>query len=449
MNIKNKIALNLSLLFSLFLGFILIFIYLFFAKFRKDEFVAILKDRISTVANYFDEDGDNIRDFSKIYNTPTYSIQQEEILVFNEQFDLVYSSIKDKTVDWDREDLVTMKNEHKVYHSEKNSEVYGEKIKNHYFLIESTDIMGKEKLSYLGTLVLVSFFLASALMWVLSFSFAKKMMAPLDVFQQKITRISANNLTERLPETEKKDEINLLAKVFNTMLGRIDKSYSSQKEFTASASHEIKTPLTRIAFQLENLTKLENQNPEFEKYTKGITHEVYHLSDTVNSLLLLSKLEEEHLKEDFSEVRLDEVIFDAFEKVKKNNADFELNFNINEENEFGNLTVKGIKPLLEIVFINLFKNACLYSFKPEVEVEILESETELTTKVKSRGVLISEEDSKRIFNAFKRGTNSQQIAGSGLGLRICKRILDFHEATISYKQELPETNVFELNFRVK
>nr|WP_262908475.1 HAMP domain-containing sensor histidine kinase [Chryseobacterium sp. R2A-55] len=274
-------------------------------------------------------------------------------------------------------------------------------------------------------------------------------MAPLDVFQQKITRISANNLTERLPETEKKDEINLLAKVFNTMLGRIDKSYSSQKEFTASASHEIKTPLTRIAFQLENLTKLENQNPEFEKYTKGITHEVYHLSDTVNSLLLLSKLEEEHLKEDFSEVRLDEVIFDAFEKVKKNNADFELNFNINEENEFGNLTVKGIKPLLEIVFINLFKNACLYSFKPEVEVEILESETELTTKVKSRGVLISEEDSKRIFNAFKRGTNSQQIAGSGLGLRICKRILDFHEATISYKQELPETNVFELNFRVK
>ena len=120
-------------------------------------------------------------------------------------------------------------------------------------MIASEDFMGKEKLKYLGSLMLISFIVASSLVWILSFLFAKRMMAPLDIFQEKITRISANNLTERLPETDKKDEINLLAKVFNTMLGRIDQSYSSQKEFNASASHEIKTPLTRMAFQAASI----------------------------------------------------------------------------------------------------------------------------------------------------------------------------------------------------
>ncbi|UOE41594.1 HAMP domain-containing histidine kinase [Chryseobacterium suipulveris] len=446
MNIKNKIALNLSLLFSVFLGLLLIIIYLFFAEFRKDEFVDILKDRISTVANYFDEDGDKGVDVSKIYNTPTYSIQQEEILVFNEKFDLIYSSLKDQTVNWDRADLEAMKIDGVVYHSDKNSEVYGEKIKKNYFLIESADILGKEKLSYLGTLMFVSFLVASALVWVLSFLFARKMMAPLDIFQEKITRISASNLTDRLPETDKKDEINLLAKVFNTMLGRIDKSYSSQKEFTASASHEIKTPLTRMAFQLENLSELVKENPETKKYIRGISDEVYQLSDTVNSLLLLSKLEEEHLNEEFADVRMDEVVFDAFENVRKNFPDFELNFNISEENDSGDLTVKGIKPLLDIVFINLFKNACLYSHKHEVEVEIGENETMLTAKIKSHGDLISEEDSQRIFNAFKRGETSSQKSGSGLGLRICKRILDFHHAKISYQAEAPNSNIFIIEF---
>ena len=446
MNIKNKIALNLSLLFSVFLGTILIIIYLFFAEFRKSEFVNVLKDRISTISNYFNEDEAIVDESKMINDTPTYSIHQEEIEVFNEKFEPVFSNITGKKNIWNEGDLLALKNTGSVYRRDTKAEIYGEKIGGRYFLIASEDFMGKEKLKYLGSLMLISFIVASSLVWILSFLFAKRMMAPLDIFQEKITRISANNLTERLPETDKKDEINLLAKVFNTMLGRIDQSYSSQKEFNASASHEIKTPLTRMAFQLENLAKLENENPQTKKYIQGISDEVYQVSDTVNSLLLLSKLEEEHLRGDRSSVRIDEVMFDAFEDVKRNFENFEINFDIHEENDSGNLTVKGIKPLLEIVFINLFKNACLYSFKKEVNVDISEDDLNLTVVVKSKGDLISEDDSQKIFDAFKRGANSQQRSGSGLGLRICKRILDFHHAEISYRSEGSELNVFVVKF---
>ena len=72
MNIKNKIALNLSLLFSVFLGTILIIIYLFFAEFRKSEFVHVLKDRISTISNYFHEDEAIVDESKMINDTTTY-----------------------------------------------------------------------------------------------------------------------------------------------------------------------------------------------------------------------------------------------------------------------------------------------------------------------------------------------------------------------------------------
>lgn len=450
MNLKNKIALNLSLLFSAFLGIILIVIYLFFAEFRKDEFVAILKDRIATVSNYFrDVPGDEgLQEPVQISGTPTYSIQEEEILVFNKKFQLIFSSIKNKEVDWSSTDLTTLKSVGSIYRSENKTEIYGERINGRYFLIESEDVLGKEKLEYLRFLMLITFFTASGLVWILSFLFAKKMIAPLDVFQRKITRISGSNLTERLPETDRKDEINLLAIVFNTMLRRIDKAFSLQKEFTASASHEIKTPLTRIAFQLENLAPLGQSDPTAKRYIQAISDEVYQLSDTVNSLLLLSKLEDDHLQDEYAAVRIDEVIFDAFENVKKNFKDFQLAFHINDDREANELTVRGVKPLLDIVFINLFKNACLYSFRPSVEVGIIETSHTITVRVTSVGETISSDDAQKIFEAFRRGENARSSTGSGLGLRICKRILDFHQAAFTYTAQAPDTNIFTVEFPI-
>ena len=81
-----------------------------------------------------------------------------------------------------------------------------------------------------------------------------------------------------------------------------------------------------------------------------------------------------------------------------------------------------------------------------MNVDISEDDLNLTVVVKSKGDLISEDDSQKIFDAFKRGANSQQRSGSGLGLRICKRILDFHHAEILYRSEGSELNVFVVKF---
>jgi signal transduction histidine kinase len=81
---------------------------------------------------------------------------------------------------------------------------------------------------------------------------------PLEDLNQEISEVTAHKLTTQIPVRNSNDEIDVLAKSFNTMIGRLDDVFQSQKDFTASASHEIRTPITRMAFQLENLIKFES-----------------------------------------------------------------------------------------------------------------------------------------------------------------------------------------------
>lgn len=442
MNLKNKIATSLSLLFSVLLGMILCSIYLLFAAFRRDEFRNILKDRIATTYIFFISRNQDYKDFSVIDDYHTYVLRQEQVLVFDKSLKLIYSNIKDREVDWDRYHLSDLKENGKIYRKEGETEIYGEKIHENYYVVQATDTMGGAKLEYLRNLIVVSFLMSSALVWLISFLFAKKMMMPLDDFQKRITNISINNLNEKLPETNKKDEINLLAKVFNTMMERINLSYSAQKEFAASASHEIKTPLTRMSFQLENLMNITHEN-EKKAYISGIQKEIFQLSDTVNSLLVLSNIEENR-QDYFEEIRMDEVVFDAYEIVKKNFPEFEMDFKIVGQGEEGDLIVKGVKSLLEITLINLFKNAVLYSFEPKASVELSENKRHIEISVVSKGERVSFKDREKKFEAFRRGDRSSNRMGSGLGLKITKRILDFHGGEIGYHFVSPNINVFVL-----
>jgi len=88
---------------------------------------------------------------------------------------------------------------------------------------------------------------------------------PLDVFKNKVQNISENNLSTRLENTGKRDEISELTAAFNTMIERIDKSFQYQKSFVGNASHELRTPLSKISAQLENLMQNPDLPQKFEK----------------------------------------------------------------------------------------------------------------------------------------------------------------------------------------
>ena len=202
-----------------------------------------------------------------------------------------------------------------------------------------------------------------------------------------------------------------------------------------------------MAFQLENLIKLEQHSPETLSALKQMLKDVYQLSDLTNSLLLLTKFDKENIQTIYEEVRIDEVIFESFERVQKSFPNLNMDFLISENtSDQGFLTIKGVQSLLNIVFINLFKNAAVYSDDSEAKVLITETESQLIVDVVSAGNTISMEEQPKLFEAFMRGNNSQNITGSGLGLRIAKRILEYHNANINYNSPSKNTNKFSVTF---
>ncbi len=452
MSLKRRIALTLSIAFSLLFGIVMAVIYMSFNDFRKDEFKERFRQRLEFTSHFIAKSKDFEEEAPIFFNENSDNILlNETILIFNAEKELIYSTIKDRNVTWDTS-LLKELDEKKIVYSEKTvPEIYAAlrniNGENYYILTSAYDTNGNSKLSYLKYLLITAYVMSTLLIGFLSYYVMGQFLKPLEDLNVEISEVTAHKLTTKIPVQESNDEINVLAQSFNTMITRLDDVFQSQKDFTASASHEIRTPITRMAFQLENLIKFEQHSPETLASLKQIQRDVYQLSDLTNSLLLLTKFDKENIQSIYEEVRIDEVIFESFEAVEKSYPKLKMSFLISEDtSEDALLTLKGVQSLLDIVFINLLKNAAIYSDDTEVDVIIKETNEHLMVDVISHGSTISEEEQEKLFDAFKRGKNSQNISGSGLGLRIVKRILEYHGAKITYTSPADLLNKFSVIF---
>lgn len=452
MSLKRKIALTISIAFSLLFGVVMAVIYLSFNDFRRDEFKERFRQRLEFTTHFISKSKDFEEEAPIFFNENADNVLlNETILIFNGQKELIYSTIKDRNVTWDSA-LLKELDEKKIIYTEKTvPEIYAAlrtiNGENYYILTSAFDTNGKSKLNYLKYLLIAAYVMSTLLIGFFSYYFMGQFLRPLEDLNKEISEVTAHKLTTQIPVQESNDEINVLAKSFNTMIARLDDVFQSQRDFTASASHEIRTPITRMAFQLENLIKLKQHSPETLLSLQQIQKDVYQLSDLTNSLLLLSKFDKENIQSIYEEVRIDEVIFESFEAVEKSYPTLKMAFLISEEtSENPLLTINGIQSLLDIVFINLFKNAAVYSDHKEIDVLITETNSKLVVDVISRGKTIPEHEQSKLFEAFMRGNNSQNTSGSGLGLRIVKRILEYHGAEIIYSSPEESINKFSVIF---
>lgn len=453
MSLKLRIAINIAIAFSVLFGLAAYIIYYSFSSFRIEEFRQRLEEKALTTAKLLVEVKEVDNQLLKLIDQNSINkLYNEKTLVFDDKYNLIYSSIDDAAITWDKNDLKKLKKEKNFFRSENEKDVlgiyYNFEHKEYFILTSAEDKYGYNKLNFLLFSLIVTFLTGSMLVWFTTYFFIERLLKPLDVFQKQITNISINKLDIQLYETKHNDEINLLTKAFNILLSRIESAFQSQKEFTSNASHEIRTPLTRIAFKVENLLQIPKHSIETIDYLTSINYDVHQLSDLVNSLLLLSKVNKDDAQQKFELLRIDEIIFFANEQVKKFNPKFDLNFEIIDNQAFElSMEVRGVKALLEIVFVNLLKNASLYSTNPQVAIVIEQiAPHQLKINVSNEGITISEKEQQKLFQPFMRGENSAQINGSGLGLRITKRILDYHSANIKYQVLSTIINQFEIVF---
>jgi two-component system sensor histidine kinase ArlS len=454
MNLKQRFSLTFSLLFSLILATLLFVLFTLFSNYRKIEIQDRLVEKAQTTVKLLTEVKAVDYTLLKLIDKETINnLYNEKTLIFNDSLGLIYSSIDDAIIHWDTSMLKRVQKEGYLYKTENEYDIVGKSIrhqdKNYIVLISAEDKFGNRNLVFLKYLVIVAFLAGLILVWLLSFYFSKQALLPLDIFKDKVQNISENNLSTRIENNGKKDEISELTAAFNTMIERIDKSFQYQKSFVGNASHELRTPLSKISAQLENLM----QNPDFpEKFGRTLSsmkEDTQQLSDIVTSLLILSKLENENQVKSFSNVRIDEIIFSSADFLRKYYSDFKIHFEItNETGSDDKLEIKGDESLLKIAISNLLKNAYLYSDNKEVDIKIIQGKDDLKLLITNLGDVPEDKDTDKLFTSFVRGSNAIPNRGFGLGLSIVKRIMQYHKAEIHYVIPGPRCNRMELTFKI-
>ncbi|WP_157760902.1 sensor histidine kinase [Chitinophaga caeni] len=467
MSIKYKIALYYSLSAVLLLVTFASFSYYFSAKMRTQEYTGRLTYRAESIAKVLG-DGAQIKSdvllLDKLDQTAFQDLFLEEIMVYDPvDFDLVYTNIQDKVVQVDIRQLELLKREkymHKqVLVTEENAEqahefelvgIYDTSNKIPLLvLVSAYDKFGHQNLTNLKRILLIELAVCVALLVAIGFFFAKQMVQPIIRLVRQVDKINVNNLQNAKVNIRGKNEIAQLAVNFNTMLHRLGESFNLQKSFVSNASHELRTPLAAIISQLQVAIGKDRTAEDYKQILQSVLEDAENLSELTNGLLQLaqSELGEQHFK--FQAVRIDELLLDVPNLVNVQDhkkRKIEISFERMPEQD-DEITCPGNESLLKILFLNLVDNACKFSPQHKALVSIDFDDSYITVKVQDDGIGIPPADLQNIFEPFYRGENTVNVRGHGLGLSICKKIVQLHRGQITVESKVGHGTTFHVKLR--
>ncbi len=267
----------------------------------------------------------------------------------------------------------------------------------------------------------------------------RKFLSPISALTQAAERITEHNLSERLAVLGNGDELDRLTHVFNAMTARLADSFLRIREFTLHASHELKTPLTVLHGELETALENPSYNPEQREALLDHLDEVQRLTRIVDGLTLLMKADSGLITLSREQVKLDELVQDAFADAQVLARPSVLHVELLACEE---LTVLGDRHRLRQLLLNLTDNAIKYNIAGgRVSLSLRRDAASAEILVANTGPGIPEADRHRVFERFYRGEigRRDEVEGSGLGLSIAKWIVVAHGGTIRLLSGLDQT----------
>lgn len=267
--------------------------------------------------------------------------------------------------------------------------------------------------------------IAASIALIVTRFFASGLTTPLREMSEVSERLRQGDYSQRVHSTSL-DEIGALAQTFNAMASELSQTEALRKELIANASHELKTPLTALQAQLENLVD-GIEEPTNKKLTTLLT-QTEHLSALVKQLLDLSRLESGMVALDLSEVSISDVLENAKNVVETNYPS--INYVLSDSKA----TCPGDHHKLVQVFTNLLGNAARHcNNNGIVKCELHEFEDVITISVHDNGPGIKESARPYIFERFFRADTARNSrdGGAGIGLAITKQIVLMHHGAIT------------------
>ena len=279
---------------------------------------------------------------------------------------------------------------------------------------------------------------------VITYFISGHALKPLRVFSDKIEKVQAQNLADSRIEENEVKELNQLSMSYNKMLGRLSDAFEAQRQFTANAAHELRTPLALMQVQLDTYNACAHPgNDEAAVETiKMMTEQNERLGKMVKTLLDMSELQT---------VARDEVIaLDALiEEVLTDLESLAARKNIRLVRECEPVTMTGSDILIYRLVYNLVENAVKYNIDGgQVTVTCREWDKHIHIMVSDTGKGIPEELRSRIFEPFFRvdKSRSRELGGIGLGLALVNEIVRVHEGSIEIKGNRAGGTDFEIEF---
>ena len=447
MKIKYKIGIYYTVSAAILLIAFASLAYYFSAQSRKAEYLERLEYRARSIANVIIE-GDKVRIdlLRKLDKTTFQDLYKETILVYNPNYDLLYSNLKDTAIRTHRSLLDYIKR-NGIYNYEKDSDevvgvYYTEGNISVIVIVSSLDKYGFQNLQNLRRILLIELVVAVVLLVIIAYFFSRNMVAPITKLVNQVNIINANNLQDTQVDIRGRDEIATLGSNFNTMLQRLSDSFDLQKSFVSNASHELRTPLASIISQLQVTLSKERNKDEYATVLSSVLEDAVNLSDLTNGLLQLAQSDLNEQRFSFYEVRMDEMLLEMGNLVKlKQRGKVDIQFEKLPETDT-EVTCQGNETLLKILFLNLVDNACKFSTDNTARVCIDFPAGYIEIKINDNGIGIAADELDKVFEPFYRGQNAHQTRGHGLGLSICKKIVQLHKGYITVSSTLNKGTVF-------
>ncbi|MFN3782931.1 MAG: ATP-binding protein [Spirosomataceae bacterium] len=451
MKIGTKIALQFTFTVATILTVFCLVIYYLSENYRQQEFFNSLKDRAATTARLLIKEKEIDKKLLKIIDRNTLdTLYGVQVLVFNDENLVAYSNYEADTFYYNPELINRIRTEKYLETSYKDKQVVGsiytdDENRSFVILAQATDKYGKDKLNNIKETLIIGLFSTIIITVLFGFIFASHSLKPIAAMNNEISKITAYNLKTKLNTGNQKDELARLAINFNQMLARLENSFELQKSFVSNASHELRTPLAAIKSEIQIALEKDRSTEEYKHILKSLLIDNQQIIKLINGLLQLAKSEKSDSEVLMNPVRIDAILFETQEEINYSYPEYSVQIDFDAIPEDDNqVTVHGNAALLKTVFVNLIENACKYSDSKSADIRIIFNAKNCIISIKDEGIGIPKAELSKIFEPFYRSQNASVFKGHGIGLSICKRIIQIHGGRLTVKSELGQGSTFRV-----
>jgi heavy metal sensor kinase len=299
-------------------------------------------------------------------------------------------------------------------------------------------------LSIFGILIPVVLFVAFSGGWIM----AGMVLRPIGQITRLAERISAQNLSERIPKRDVPDELGQLISTINRMISRLESSFSQIREFSLSVAHELRTPLTILKGESELALTRPLTREETERLVTTYLEETVRMSRIIDDLLTLAKADAGQIKIQKEPVELSSLLRDIYEDAVILSSDKPLTVELRQNDP---AAVLGDEARLRQLFRVLLSNAVQYTDPGgSVFISSRREGKEVHVDIEDTGIGIPQAALDKIFQRFYRvdEARTRVKGGSGLGLSIAQWIASAHSGSITVRSALGKGSCFTVTLPV-